>query len=195
MTVVEAVARAQGLETGLYERHTIEMADLSRSFLIRNGERQKVDFEKLFYDGDLSQNIMIEPNDFLFFGAAAAREIYVLGEVMNPGPVGFVPNATVITAITDRGGYTDRAYKRRVLVVRGSLNKPETFIVDTKEILEAAKPDFKLEAHDIVYVGHRPWIRAEELLDEATQSFIEGFVTAFSGVKIGPFIKHPIFGD
>jgi protein involved in polysaccharide export with SLBB domain len=195
MTIVEAVARAQGLETGLYERHTVEMADLSRSFLIRNGQRQTVDFEKLFYDGDLKQNIMIEPNDFLFFGAAASKEIYVLGEVMNPGAVGFVPNATIITAITDRGGYTDRAYKRRVLVVRGSLNKPETFVVDTKEILEAAKPDFKLESHDIVYVGHRPWIRAEELLDEATQSFIEGFVTAFSGVKIGPFIKHPIFGD
>jgi protein involved in polysaccharide export with SLBB domain/Mrp family chromosome partitioning ATPase len=195
MTIVEAVARAQGLETGLYERNTIEMADLSRSFLIRNGQRLDVDFEKLFYEGDLTQNITLEPNDFLFFGAAASKEIYVLGQVLNPGPVGFVPDATVITAITDRGGFTDRAYRGRVLVVRGSLTKPETFVINTKQILDASKPDFKLESRDIVYVGQRPWIRAEELLDEATQSFIQGFVTAFSGVKIGPFIKHPIFGD
>lgn len=195
MTVIEAVARAQGLETGLYERNTIEMADLSRSFLIRGGQKVDVDFEKLFYEGDLAQNITLEPNDFLFFGAAASKEIYVLGHVMNPGPVGFVPEATVITAITDRGGFTDRAYKGKVLVVRGSLTKPETFIINTKQILDASKPDFRLESRDIVYVSQRPWIRAEELLDEATQSFIQGFVTAFSGVKIGPFIKHPIFGN
>lgn len=195
MTLIEAVARAQGLETGMYERTTVEMADLQRSFLIRNGEKVNVDFEKLFYEGDLSQNIMIEPNDFLFFGAAAAREIYVLGQVMNPGPVGFVPNATLITAITDRGGFTDRAYKGKVLVVRGSLNNPETFIIDTKQVLDASKPDFRLESRDIVYVGQRPWIKVEELLDEATQSFIQGFVTAFTGVKIGPFIKNPVFGD
>jgi protein involved in polysaccharide export with SLBB domain len=195
MTLIEAVARAQGLETGMYERTTVEMADLQRSFLIRNGEKMNVDFEKLFYEGDLTQNIMIEPNDFLFFGAAAAREIYVLGQVMNPGAVGFVPNATLITAITDRGGFSDRAYKSKVLVVRGSLNNPETFIIDTKQILDASKPDFKLESRDIVYVGQRPWIKAEELLDEATQSFIQGFVTAFTGVKIGPWIKHPLFGN
>ena len=195
MTLIEAVARAQGLETGLYERNTVEMADLSRSFLIRNGERMNVDFEKLFYEGDLAQNVMIEPNDFLFFGAAASREIYVLGQVMNPGAVGFVPNATLITAITDRGGFNERAYKGKVLVVRGSLNNPETFIIDTKEILNASKPDFKLESRDIVYVGQRPWIKVEELLDEATQSFIQGFVTAFTGVKIGPWIKTPLFGD
>jgi hypothetical protein len=61
--------------------------------------------------------------------------------------------------------------------------------------LNASKPDFKLESRDIVYVGQRPWIKVEELLDEATQSFIQGFVTAFTGVKIGPWIKSPLFGD
>jgi protein involved in polysaccharide export with SLBB domain len=189
------VARAQGLETGLFDRNTVEMADLAHSFLIRNGQRLDVDFEKLFYEGDLTQNVTIEPNDFLFFAAAASREIFVLGQVMNPGPVGFVPNATVVTAITDRGGFSDRAYKGKVLVVRGSLTRPEAFVINMNQILDASKPDFKLESHDIVYVSQRPWIRAEELLDEATQSFIQGFVTAFTGAKMGPFIKHPFFGD
>jgi len=195
ITIIEAVARAQGLETGLHERNTVEMADLSRSFLIRGGQKQEVDLEKLFLEGDLKQNIAIEPDDFLYFGAAGASEVYVLGQVMNPGPLGFVANATIVSAITDRGGFTDRAYKGKVLVIRGSLSKPETFAIDTKDILAAAKEDFKLESRDIIYVSQRPWIRAEELLDDATQSFIQGFVTAFSGVKIGPFIKNPVFGD
>jgi len=117
------------------------------------------------------------------------NDIYVLGEVMSPGPIGFVKTATVITAITDRGGYADKAFKKRVLVVRGSLNEPETFVVDTEGILEGHKPDFKLQPRDIVYVSRRPWSYAEDLLDEAASSFIQGAVTTWAGVNVGPIIK------
>lgn len=192
VTVVEAVARARGLETGLYQRNSVEMADLSRSFLVRNGERLNVNFEKLFLDGDLSQNVLLEPNDYLYFESAAANDIYVLGEVMTPGPIGFVPNATVLTAIADRGGYTEKAYKRKVLIVRGSLHQPESFIVDTGAILDARETDFKLQARDIIYVSKRPWSKVEELLDEAAQSFIQGAVTTWSGGNVGPIIKSRI---
>jgi protein involved in polysaccharide export with SLBB domain len=55
LTIIEAVARAHGLETGLFESTTVEVADLSRSFLVRQGQRVKVDFERLFQSGDLSR--------------------------------------------------------------------------------------------------------------------------------------------
>ena len=51
--VIEAIARAGGLETGLYAARTVELADLQRSFLVRNGQRVPVDFERLFQRGDL----------------------------------------------------------------------------------------------------------------------------------------------
>ncbi len=188
LTLLEAVAKAKGLETGLYQRTTVEMADLGRSFIVRNGQKLPIDFEKLFLDGDLSQNVPIEPNDYVYFASTGAQDIYVVGEVMNPGPIGFVSSATVISAITDRGGYTDRAFKRRVLVVRGSLNEPETFVINTDAALDAHLRDFRLQPRDIVYVSRRPWVRAEELLDEAAASFIEGAVTTWSGVNIGPII-------
>lgn len=189
LTIVEAVARAKGLETGLYQRSSVEMADLGHSFIIRNGERLPINFEKLFLEGDLSQNTSIEPNDYLYFASAAVNDIYVLGEVMVPGPIGFVPNATVMTAIADRGGYAEKAYKRKVLVIRGSLNEPETFIIDTGAVLEATKKDFKLQPRDIVYVSRRPWAKAEDILDEAASSFIQGAVTTWAGVNVGPIIK------
>ncbi len=188
ITLVEAVARAKGIETGLYQRTTVEVADLGHSFLVRNGEKLSLDFEKLFQEGDLSQNVLLEPNDYIYFASTSVNEIYVLGEVMSPGPIGFVPNATVLTAITDRGGYSDRAFKKRVLVVRGSLRQPETFVIDTGGVLDARYKDFKLQPRDIVYVGHRPWVYAEDLLDEAASSFIQGAVTTWSGVNIGPII-------
>jgi protein involved in polysaccharide export with SLBB domain len=189
LTLLEAVARAKGLETGLYQRNTVEMADLGHSFIVRNGDKLAVDFEKLFQQGDLSQNILLEPNDYIFFASTATRQIYVVGEIMSPGPIGFAANATVLTAIADRGGYSEKAFKKRVLVVRGSLNEPETFIVDTGAVLDARQRDFKLQPRDIVYVSARPWVRAEELLDEAAASFIQGSVTTWSGVNVGPVIE------
>ena len=188
LTLLEAVARAKGLETGLYQRTTVEIADLGRSFIVRENEKLPVDFERLFLEGDLSQNISIEPNDYIFFASTGANDIYVLGEVMLPGPLGFVQSASVVSAIADRGGYTDKAFKKRVLVVRGSLNEPETFVVDSGSVLDARFRDFKLQPRDIVYVSRRPWVKAEELLDEAATSFIQGAVTTWAGVNVGPII-------
>ncbi|HEX7863105.1 MAG TPA: polysaccharide biosynthesis/export family protein [Verrucomicrobiae bacterium] len=193
LTLVEAVGRAKGLETGLYQRTTVEMADLGRSFIVRGNEKLNVDFERLFLEGDLSQNIQIEPNDYIFFASTGAKDIYVLGEVVNPGPLGFVSDASVITAIADRGGFNEKAFKKRVLVVRGSLAEPETFVVDTASTVEAAVRDFRLQARDIVYVSRRPWLKAEELLDEAATSFIQGAVTTWAGVNVGPIITSRWF--
>jgi protein involved in polysaccharide export with SLBB domain len=192
LTLIEAVARAKGLETGLYQRSSVELADLSRSFLIRDGQKLPINFEKLFLQGDLSQNVTLEPNDYVYFASTAANDIYVLGEVGVPGPIGFVPDASIITVLADRGGFTPRAYKQKILVIRGSLNQPETFVVNAGSILKAEEPDFKLQPRDIVYVSARPWAKVEELLDDATQSFIQGAVTAWTGVNIGPIIKHQL---
>jgi protein involved in polysaccharide export with SLBB domain/capsular polysaccharide biosynthesis protein len=189
ITIIEAVARARGLETGLSDRTTVELVDLSRSFLARQGKRMEVNFEKLFQAGDLSQNIALEPNDYLYFPVSNLKEIYVLGEVQFPGPVAYNPGISTVGAISVRGGFTDRAWKKKLLVVRGSLNQPETFIVNSEDVLYARGADFRLEPKDIIYVGHRPWIKAEELLDAAATAFIEAAVITFTGDRIGPFIR------
>ena len=196
MTMIEAIAQAGGLETGLFEQNTMELADLSHSFMIRNGQRLPVDFERLFQRGDLSQNIALEPDDYVFFASAAANQIFVVGavgvEVGGTGVVPYTPNASVISAITARGGFADKAYQSRVLVVRGSLNNPECIIVDAKSILAGEKPDFRLEPKDIVYVSRRPWARVEEILDNATTAFIQSAVVTYTGFNIRPLITQPI---
>jgi protein involved in polysaccharide export with SLBB domain len=170
LTLIEAIARAGGLETGVFERNTVELADLSHSFLVRRGQRVPVDFEKLFQQGDLSQNIALEPEDYVYFASASANEIYVLGEVTAPGIVPYSPKSGVIGAITTRGGFTKRSFKGRVLVV----------------------PDFRLKPKDIVYVAPRPWHKVEELLDETTRAFLEAVIVSYTGAHIGPFISQPL---
>ncbi len=192
LTLLEAIGRAGGLETGVFERNTVELADLSHSFLVRRGARVPIDFEKLFQEGDLTQNIPLEPEDYVYFASASANEIYVLGEVQTPGIVPYSPKSGVIGAITTRGGFTKRSFKGRVLIVRGSLKNQETYVVDTSDILDAKKPDFRLKPKDIVYVSARPWHRVEELLDEGTRAFIEAVIVSYTGAHIGPFISQPI---
>ncbi len=185
-SVIEAIARAGGLETGLYETKTVELADLRRSFLARNGQRVKVDFERLFQRGDLSQNVPLEPGDYLYFASASGNEIYVLGEVMMPGAMIYNSSPTVVNAIATRGGYTTRAFKSRVLVIRGSLEHPQTFVVDTADILHGKAKDFALEPHDIVYVSMNPWVIAGEVLDVAAKSFVQAVVIQGTTLKIPP---------
>ncbi|HVV73699.1 MAG TPA: SLBB domain-containing protein, partial [Verrucomicrobiae bacterium] len=166
--------------------------DLSHSFLVRNGKRLSLDFEKLFQHGDLSQNVAIEPDDYLYFALASANEIYVLGEVNAPGTATYLPRTTIIGAISARGGFTIRAFKSRVLVVRGSFAHPQTFVVDTGAILGGRSQDFKLESKDIVYISQNPWVRAEEIIDAAATAFIQGMVVGTTTRKVGPFITQPL---
>jgi protein involved in polysaccharide export with SLBB domain len=184
LTVIEAIARAGGLETGLFNLRTVELADLSRSFLARGGKRVPVDFERLFQRGDLSQNVALEPDDYLFFASADHNEIYVLGEVANPGVLVFAPNPTVVRAIAARGGYSTKAFKSRVLVVRGSLNHPELHVIDTAAILAGKEPDFKLQPKDIVYVSTNPWVLGAELADTAVKAFLQSLVIETSTLHI-----------
>ena len=197
-TVIQALALAGGLrtgvilQTGVIEQRNVDLADLTRSFLVRNGKRVDVDFERLFEKGDLSQNVELEPEDYLYFASASANEIYVLGEVNQPGVLSFAPKETVISAIVLHGGFSDRAWKSKVLVVRGSLNHPETFVVDTAAILAGKAPDFKLEQKDIIYVSANPWSTAVDVLDTAARAFVQAFVVQATSLKVGPLITTPL---
>jgi polysaccharide export outer membrane protein len=99
---------------------------------------------------------------------------------------------TVLGAISRREGFTKAAYRERVLVVRGSLQKPQLIVVNTNDILKGLKPDFLLKPKDIVYVNPRPWKYAEDLVDAAVNAFLQSAVTTYTGAHVGPFITHPI---
>jgi protein involved in polysaccharide export with SLBB domain len=192
LTILEAVAEAGGLETGLYQLNTVELADLPRSLLVRNGKRVPCDFEKLFNEGDMEQNHILAPDDYLFFPSSNTNEFHVFGSVQNPGTQALTPQATVVSSISIAGSFTRKAWQKRVLVIRGSLSKPETFVVNVDEVLAGRERDFRLEPRDIVFVADRPWARVEELLETAVSAFTQAAVASWTGANIGPLISRPI---
>ena len=182
-TVLEALARAKGIENGQVDYDIVDVADLGRAFLMRNNKRIPIDFEKLFAGGDLSQNVQIEPGDYLYFPSADVKQVYVLGEVSLPGAVTWRPNLTMLGAISSRGGFSEAAFKSKVLVVRGSLNHPETFVTGLGTTADTMN-DFKLEPNDIIYVTWRPFHRGEELLDLAATAFVQAAVAGWTGESV-----------
>ncbi len=192
LTIIEAVARARGVDTGLYQQNTIEMADMTRAFIVRKDRRLPVNFEQLFSKGDLSQNILIEPGDYLYFPSSTVNEVYVLGWVRSPGPLGLAGERTVIGVLTVRGGFAPTAYKKRVLVIRGSLQAPQTFVVDVDAILSGRAKDFDLQPKDIIYVAEKPWQRVEDLLELAVNSYVQAITTTWVGLNIRPATPRPI---
>lgn len=192
LTILEAVARSRGLETGLFQQNTVELADLARAFLSRRGQRMPVDFVRLFQNGDMSQNIQIEPGDYIYFPSANVNEVYVLGAVQSPGSQGFTPNASVVGMATLRGGFSPKAWLDRVLVVRGSLSKPQVFEVNVRKVLKGQATDIRLQPKDIVFVADKPWARAEELVEMAIRTFVQASAAGWASGNVGPIITAPI---
>jgi protein involved in polysaccharide export with SLBB domain len=192
MTVLETIAEAGGLETGLSQQNTVELADLGRSFLMRGKARVDVDMEALFYKGDMTQNVLVQPDDYLYFPSSSSNEIYVLGNVKRQGTQGLLANTSVHSSIAQAGGFTPRAYTQRVLVVRGSFDNPQTFTVDMAAMLEGREKGFRLEPKDIVFVADKPWARAEELLSFALNAFTQGAISGWVGVNTVPLIQEAI---
>ena len=81
LTVLEAVSLAGGTMslTSFRDQEAAgvgeELADLKHSFILREGRLLPVDFERLLKQGDLSQNIYLQPDDFVYFPAGRAREV------------------------------------------------------------------------------------------------------------------------
>lgn len=192
LTILEAVAEAGGLETGLYQQNTVELADLSRSLLVRRGKRMRVNFEQLFFEGEMSQNLSLEPDDYLFFPSSSSNAFHVFGSVRNPGTQGLTSQASVVAAISTAGGFMDKAWRKNVLVVRGSLSRPQTFVVNVEDVLAGRANDFLIEPSDIIYVSDRPWAKAETLLETAVSAFTQAAIGTWAGANVGPLITRPI---
>jgi protein involved in polysaccharide export with SLBB domain len=149
-----------------------EAADLKRSFVIRDGKMLPVNFHKLLREGDLTQNIYLQPDDFVFLPASTSHDIHVLGAVAQPRAVPFTEETTLISAIANAGGSIKNAYLSHVAIVRGSLTEPKIAVVNYWDIVKGRAPDVVLESQDIIYVPYTPYRTLTRYLDLIVNTFV-----------------------
>jgi polysaccharide biosynthesis/export protein len=155
-TLLEAVSQSGGLFTSRFSGTTQELADLSNSVVIRNGEILPVSFEKLIRSGDTSQNIYLHHNDYIYLPSATTSTVLLLGAVAAPQAVGYSDSLTLVDCIAQGKGPAKDAYLKEVVIVRGSLDKPSASIVNLKAILTGQETNVMLQPGDIVWIPRRP---------------------------------------
>jgi polysaccharide export outer membrane protein len=184
MRVLDAVSQAGGLFTSRFTGTTEELADLKHSFMIRNGRTLPVDFEKLIREGDMAQNIYLEPNDYLYLPSSLTNEVYVLGAVMEPRPIGFMNEMNLMSALGRGLGLRPDADLKNVSIIRGSLTDPKIATVNALEIMNGKATNVHLEPGDIVYVPGAGSISPGGLAREAVNTFVR-LVAANEGSNAG----------
>lgn len=187
-TVIDAISQGGGLLSfdEINEVRNPEAADLKGSILIRDGDLIPVNFDALVREGDMSQNVYIRPGDYLFIPSITARSIYVLGEVISPGPIFYEKGTTLGTAVAAAGGVSTEAVKSKALILRGGTRDPKVAVVDIEAVTRGKEPDLALEGGDIVWVPRNMWTNlkkyAEAILITASQAVaIQESITVIGG--------------
>ncbi len=147
-----------------------DLADLKHSFILRNGQLLPVNFTRLFR-GDLSQNVYLQSDDFVYLAPVTADEVHVFGAVAQPRAVAYMRQLTLIQALASAGGLIRDAYQSQVAIVRGSLTQPSIALVNYADIIKGRATDVPLASGDIVYVPFRPWRVLTKYLDVIATTF------------------------
>ena len=115
-----------------------------------------ISLENLMVKGDAKLNIPLEPNDIINVLIDKIVYVYVTGEVKQPGALAVRKSniPTLLRAIAQAGGFTDRASKGSVVLKRRDENGKETKEeVNVKNIIKGKKPDIQLKENDVVIVS------------------------------------------
>lgn len=115
----------------------------------------RIPIDDLILEGDTELNIPLEPDDIVNIPADKAVFVYVFGQVRNPGALEVKKSnmPTLLRAIAQAGGFTDRASKSGVIIKRIDQEGKETQIkVNVKDIIKGKRKDIPLKENDLVYV-------------------------------------------
>ncbi|MDX8392390.1 MAG: FG-GAP-like repeat-containing protein [Mariprofundaceae bacterium] len=135
-------------------------ADFSRIRLVRNGKTTVLNVQRAIRQSDQSQNAVLDDGDTVVIPSLdeAKRQIYVLGEVKNPGAVSYTGDFHFLDAVSKSGGFTSDAYYPDIRVVRADREVPEIYAVAFDRLLKQGDltQNMLLEDKDIIIIPADP---------------------------------------
>ena len=146
-TLVEMISKAGGIGSGAGENFII--------LRMVEGKPQSiaVNRKKLIDEGDLSLNILVKDHDVIY--VPNAKVFYLYGEVRKPGPYQLGEhNRTILSAITQAGGFTKIGSPKRTRIVRVVNGEVETLYVNVDDIIKKGdkEKDIELMPGDVIII-------------------------------------------
>jgi polysaccharide export outer membrane protein len=118
----------------------------------------KISVDNLILNGDASLDIPLQADDIVSIPVDKIIKIYVTGQVREPGALSVKSSniPTLLRAIAEAGGFTERASKGSVVIKRIDEKGKETRIkVDVGDIMKGKKNDVQLQENDVVIVPEK----------------------------------------
>lgn len=112
-----------------------KVPDFKRAYILRNGKKIKENFQKLFVNGDTSEDIVIESNDSLFIPPLLNKNVYILGAVVSPRAIEYREGMTIMEGILESGGFTKFADQNDVIIRRKEGNKDVELAIKAKKLI------------------------------------------------------------
>lgn len=161
--VLDVLAKANGLRFEEFGGRGGEVANLQKAYLSRKGKLLKVNFSDLIYNGDMSQNHLVEIGDFIYIPSSIGAPVFITGEVRGPTSMPFRGQPTLLEAITEAGGFNTKAKKNNVYIVKGGLSNPVVTKVDYNKVVMGDTQNVYLQPGDIVHVPPTTVTKIERL--------------------------------
>ena len=100
------------------------------------------------------QRQLLEPQLNVHVKDYSGLQVYLGGEVNQPGVIPYKGSLTLVQAIMYGGGFKDTARLDQVLLIRGGDDRPVGAVVNVKRILQAAEfdADQTLQPLDVIFV-------------------------------------------
>lgn len=129
--------------------------DYKNAYVLRSGKKIKENFYTLFVEGNMNEDIVIEPNDAIFIPKLLDRNIYVLGAVNTPRSIEYRESMTVMQAILEAGGFTKFANQNSTIILRKNGTKEQSIEVRAKDLVKDGdlKQNVKLNPGDYVIIS------------------------------------------
>jgi polysaccharide export outer membrane protein len=132
---------------------SLENADLEKAYLIRNNQKIKTGFYELFIKGDLSQDMVLEPDDILFIPDNFEKRINIVGAVKKPSIIPYREGLTILDVILSAEGFTEFAKKNDVVVIRNKDGQELRRTIRVKDLMEGElSENIKMMPGDFVIV-------------------------------------------
>ena len=115
----------------------------------------RISIDDLFLKGDAKLNVPMEAGDIVNIPVDKPVVVYVFGQVKNPGALQVKKSniPTLLQAIAQAGGFTDRASRGSVVIKRkDEAGKEKEIKVNVRSILKNKIKDVQLLENDTVYV-------------------------------------------
>ncbi len=150
--LADFVANGAGMRSGILNDNTVDMGDISNSYMMRDGRILPVDFTEALQRGNPLHNIRIIPGDIIYIATRESSRVIVMGQVHRPTAINWEQNITVADAVARAGGLADEYWRFALILRRKQGGALDIYKINVDDLLAGRTPNCALASGDIVYI-------------------------------------------